>query len=155
MKKMEAMMELLTEEIEGFNKSIRKLEGLSENFKDLKVKADTSSIEYYMKEFLREQKQAMITYKEKVTEINRGIKSARIIPNWLAVFFCIAVSIQILSLSYFAHHYIRFEDRNRTAFKAGQEESNNNQRGYFEDHPVIYEDFKKWNRKKDSISNQK
>lgn len=155
MKKMEAMMELLTEEIEGFNKSISKLEGLSENFKDLKVKADSSSIEYYMKEFLREQKQAMITYKEKVTEINRGIKSARITPNWLAVFFCIAVSIQILSLSYFAHHYIRFEDRNITAFEAGKKESNINVRGYFKDHPVIYEDFKKWSSKKDSIANQK
>lgn len=154
MKKMEEMMELLTEEIEGFNKSIRKLEGLSENFKDLKVKADTSSIEFYVKEFLKEQKQVMITYKEKTTEINRVIISARIIPNWLAIFFCIAVSIQILSLCYFAHHYIRFEDRNRTAFKAGQKENNKNVRGYFEDHPVIYEDFKKWNRKKDSVSNQ-
>ena len=145
MKKMEAMMELLTEEMEG----------LSENFKDLKVKADTSSIEYYMKEFLKEQKLTMITYEEKATEINRGIRSAKITPNWLAVFFCIAVSIQVLSLSYFAYHYISFEDRNRTAFEAGQKESNNNLRGYFEDHPVIYEDFKKWTRKKNSIPNQK
>lgn len=155
MKKMEAMMELLTEEIEGFNKSIRKLEALSENFKDLKIKADTSSIEYYIKQFLGEQKQAITIYKEKTTEINQRIKSARITPNWLATLFCIVVSIQILSLSYFTYHFIRFEDRNETAFKEGQKESSKNLKGYFEDHPIIYEDFKKWTRKKDSIPKQK
>ncbi len=154
MKKMEAMMELLTEEIEGFNKSISKLENLSENFKDLKIKADTSSIEYYMKEFLRKQEQTKRFHEKKITEINQGIKSARITPNWLATLFCIAVSIQIISLSYFANHFIRFDDKNTSIFIKGEKESYKNLRGYFEGHPIIYEDFKKWTRRKDSIPNQ-
>ena len=149
------MMELLTEEIESFNKSINKLEILSEKFEDLKIKADTSSIEYHMKGFLREQKQAISIYKDRTTEIKKGIKSARITPNWLATFFCIAVSIQILSLSYFAYHYIRFEEKYIASFQKGRKEGSHSIRGYFEDHPVIYEDFKKWNSKKDSVPNQK
>lgn len=155
MKKMEAMMELLTDEIEGFNKSIRKLEGLSENFKNLKVKADTSNIKYYVNEFLRKQEQVIEINKEQVTEIKQGIKSARVTPNWLATLFCIAVSIQTLSLSYFAHHFIQFEIRKEEAFLHGRKEVVSELRGYFDVHPIIYKDFQKWVRKRDSVSNQK
>ncbi len=155
MKKMEAMMELLTEEMEGFKKSMNRLESLSERFEGLKIKADASSIEYHMKEFLKEQRQAINIYKDRTTEIKKGIKLARITPNWLATFFCIAVSIQILSLSYFAHHYIRFEEKQVAAFQEGRNEGNQSIRGYFKDHPVIYEDYKKWSSRKDSIPNQK
>lgn len=155
MKKMEEMMELLTEEIEGFHKSIEKLEALSKNFKDLKLKADTSSIENYIKGLTKEQKKAMTIYKEKAMEIKKGLISARIIPNWLATLFCIVISIQVLSLSYFGYHFIQFEESNKVAFQRGQKESDESVRGYFEDHPIIYKDYKKWTRKKDSISNQK
>ncbi|TMM51529.1 hypothetical protein FEE95_21820 [Maribacter algarum] len=155
MKKMEEMMELLTEEIEGFHKSIEKLETLSKNFKDLKLKADTSRIENYIKGLTKEQKHAMTIYKEKAMEIKKGLKSARIIPNWLATLFCIVISIQVLSLSYFGYHFIQFEDRNKAAFLRGQKESNTKARRYFEDHPIIYKDYKKWTRKKDSVPNQK
>jgi len=155
MKKMETIMELLTEEIDSFNKSVNKLEGLSENFKDLKIKADTSSIEHYLKGFLKEQMKTNEIYNEKTTELNQRIRSARLTPNWLATLFCIVVSIQILSLCYFAHHFVHFEDRKTTAFEQGRKESSTRVRGYFEDHPVIYEDFQKWNRRKDSVPNKK
>ncbi|MFS4469051.1 DUF6730 family protein [Maribacter sp. 2210JD10-5] len=155
MKKMEEMMELLTEEIEGFHKSISKLEALSKNFKDLKIKADTSSIENYIKSLTKEQKKAINIYKEKTTEIKQGLRSARIIPNWLATLFCVLLSIQVLSLSYFGYHFIHFEERNKVAFIEGQKESNESVRRYFEDHPVIHEDFKNWTKKKDSVPNQK
>ncbi len=155
MKKMEEMMELLTEEIEGFNKSINKLEALSKNFRELKIKADTSNIESNINGFLKEQKKTMTIFKEKITEIKKGVRLARITPNWLAILFCITVTIQVLSMSYFAYQFIQFEDRNKAAYLEGQKESNKNAYGYFKDHPIIYEDFKKWTRKKDSISNQK
>ena len=45
MKKMDEIMELLTEEIEGFNSSIRKLQELSKKWDNLKIKADSSDIE--------------------------------------------------------------------------------------------------------------
>ena len=154
MKKMEAMMELLTEEIEGFNKSIKKLEGLSENFKDIKVKADTSNIEYYMNDFLRKQEQTMSSYKENTAVMSQALKSARITPDWMATLFCIVVSVQILSLSYFAHHFIRFEIQKEKAFLHGRKEGMFELREYFNDHPIIYKDFQKWARKQDSVPNR-
>lgn len=53
MKKMDDIMELLTDEINGFQKSIEKLENLSKNLDEVKVKADTSNVEYHLKEHLR------------------------------------------------------------------------------------------------------
>ena len=155
MKKMEEMMELLTEEIEGFKKSVDKLETLSEKLKELKIKKDTSGIEQHINDFLKEQRRTTKTYRDKTIEIHEGIKSARIIPNWLAMLFCIALSIQVLSLSYFAHQFIRFEDKKMEAYNEGRKEGHNNSKAYFEDHPIIHEDFKKWSRKKDSIPNRK
>ncbi|MFS4466972.1 DUF6730 family protein [Maribacter sp. 2210JD10-5] len=154
MKKMEEMMELMTEEIDGFNKSIKKLEGLSEKLEDLKIKVDTSNIEFHIKQFAKEQKQTNKRDKEKTTEIHQAIKLARITPNWLAILLCLMVSIQTLSLSYYAYHFIRFEDKRMEAFHEGRVVGLRSVRGYFEDHAIIYEDFKKWTRKKDSISNQ-
>ncbi len=154
MKKMEEMMELLTDEIEGFHKSISKLEALSKNFKDLEIQAETSSVEYNVKGFLKEQKKAMMMYNEKITEVKQGLKSARITPNWLATSFCIVISIQVLSMCYFGYHFIQFEDSFKAAFIKGQKESNESARRYFEDHPIIYEDYKKWTKKKDSVPNQ-
>ncbi|TMM59131.1 hypothetical protein FEE95_06780 [Maribacter algarum] len=155
MKKMEEMMELFTDEIEGFSKSINKLESLSKNFVDLKIKTDTSSIEYLLKDFLKEQRKVITIYKEKTTEIKQGLRLARITPNWMATLFCITVTIQVLSLSYFAYHFIHSENRNKAAYIEGQKESNESARRYFEDHPIIYEDYKKWTRKKEGIQNQK
>lgn len=155
MKKMEVMMELLTEEIESFKKSVDKLEGLSGSLKDLKIDTDNSKSERHIKDFLKEQKRTVNVYKEKTKEIQQGIRSARLVPNWLASFFCVALSIHILSLSYFAHHFIMFEDRRTEAFNEGREAGCNNSKAYFEDHPVIHEDFKKWSRKRDSIPNRR
>nr|WP_298924627.1 DUF6730 family protein [uncultured Allomuricauda sp.] len=155
MKKMDEMMELLTEEIEGFNKSINKLETLSKNFKDLKIQADTSSIEYHLKDFTKEQRKVIEIFEEKTTGIEQKMKSTRITPNWLATLFCITITIQVLSLSYFGYHFIKFEERNKLAFLRGQKESNESVRGYFEGHPIIYEDYKKWTKKEDSVPNQK
>ncbi len=155
MKKMEEMMGLLTEEIEGFHKSISKLEALSKNFKDLKINMDTSSIENYIKGFTKEQKKAVMMYNEKITEVRQEVKLARITPNWLATLFCIVVSTQVLSLSYFGYHFIHFKDRNKAALIEGKKEDYESMRGYFEDHPIIYEDYIKWTKKKDSVPNQK
>ena len=53
MKKLDDIMELLTDEINGFQNSIKKLESLSKGLNEVKV--DTSKLEYHLKEQLRHQ----------------------------------------------------------------------------------------------------
>ena len=74
---MDEIMELLSDEIDGFNRSIKKLEVLSKKWDELKIKADTSTIEFHIKENLRKSEQSMDRYSYKVREIQEDIKKAQ------------------------------------------------------------------------------
>ena len=154
MKKIDEIMELLTEEIEGFNRSIGKLEELSKKWDSLKIKADSSIIDYYVKEFLRQQEKVLDNCKKSTLETNRIIKSATLVPRWLITLCCIVTCTFLLTLGYFGYHFVRFEENREEAFEKGREEAISELRGYFNDHPIIYKDFQKWAKKKDSVSRQ-
>ena len=153
MKKMDEIMELLTEEIEGFNRSIGKLEELSKKWDNLKIKADTSNIEFYIKDFLRQQGRAVETYRKGVKETHQTIQSAVLIPKWVMALFLITITLTMITLAYFGYHFVRFEENRKAAFEKGREEVIFELRGYFDNHPIIYRDFQKWAEKKDSVSN--
>ena len=155
MKKMNEIMELLTEEIDGFNRSITKLEELAKKWDNLKIKADTSNIEYYVKDFLRQQERAMKTYKKGSIETSRTIKSFTLVPRWLIALFCISISTLVLAVGFFGYHFIRFEENKIEAFRQGREEAIFELRGYFDDHPIIYKDFQRWSQKKDTVADTK
>ena len=154
MKKIDEIMELLTEEIEGFNRSIGKLEELSKKWDNLKIKADSSNIDYYVKDFLRKQERVVEAYRNGVNETNQTIKSAVLIPKWVTALFLTVLSLTVITLAYFGYNFIGFEENRKVAFEKGREEIIFELRGYFENHPIIYRDFQKWVKKKDSVSNQ-
>ncbi|MEM8937721.1 MAG: DUF6730 family protein [Bacteroidota bacterium] len=155
MKKMDEIMELLTEEIEGFNRSIGKLQELSKKWDNLKIKADSSIIEFYIKDFLRQQERAVETYKKGAEETHRTIKSATLIPKWMTTLFLIISALTVFTLTYFGYHFIRFEENRKAAFERGRKEVIYELRDYFDNHPIIYRDFQRWSEKKDSVSNEK
>lgn len=155
MKKMDEIMELLTEEIDGFNRSIDKLEELSKKIGDISVKVDSTNIEYHIKDFLRQQERAMATYKERTEETERVIKLATLTPKWIIAMYWVALSIITLTLGYFGYHFIEVEKNKKEAFMQGREEAISELRGYFDNHPIIYKDFKMWAKKKDSVADKK
>lgn len=55
-KKLDEVMELLTDELDGFNKSIVRLERLIQNTDNIKVIPDTSEIERLLREHLNSEK---------------------------------------------------------------------------------------------------
>ena len=155
MKKMDEIMELLTDEIEGFKRSIGKLEELSKKWDNLKIKADSSHIEFYIKDFLRQQERAVETYRKGVIETHRTIKSATLIPKWVMTLFLIMLALTVFTLAYFGYHFIKFEENRKISFEKGRVEAISELKDYFDDHPIIYEDFQRWAKKKDSLSNHK
>ncbi|WP_036385299.1 DUF6730 family protein [Muricauda sp. MAR_2010_75] len=155
MKKMDEIMELLTEEIDGFNRSIEKLEDLYKKQDNTTIKVDSSKIEYYVKDFIGQQQEAMATYERKVGEITQKIKSAMLFPKWLTALFFVVLSITVLTLGYFGYHFIQFEENRKKAFIQGRREAISELRSYFDDHPIIYKDFQRWSRKQDSLPSKK
>ncbi|OYX26444.1 MAG: hypothetical protein B7Z06_05645 [Flavobacteriales bacterium 32-35-8] len=91
MTKLEELSALLVNELQEFNKNIEKLESISQQLNDLKVKMDVS--EY--KTLVDEHQKQMAKHKNMIesfeNRFNAKIDQAKIYPTWAVVVFIIAV----------------------------------------------------------------
>jgi len=155
MAKIDELVALLTEELNEFKTNITRLEKQSEKIQDIKVVQDTSNIEYLLKEYLKEKKSAIERRRRDVEEINKKIKKARIIPNWLMAFFCVTTSLIVLTLGYYAYEIVQFENKKDEMIEQGKQKMISEFRGYFDKHPEAYYDLRAWAKEQDSIAKSK
>ncbi len=155
MAKMDEIMEVLTQEISGFNKSIGKLEELSEKFDNLKIQTDTSSLEFLLKGFLRTQNESIDSYEKRMEEVLKKIERSRWTPKWEVALLYIFISINTIAFGYFGYYFINYDLKMQDAVSQARQEGLGRARTYFEDHEVIYRDFKRWAKKQDSVPNRK
>ena len=154
-KKLDEVMELLTDELDGFNKSIIRLERLTQNPDSIKVIPDTSEIERLLQEHLNSEKVNTEMLKESVQDISSQISKARLVPkiqSWIhySIWF-----ISLVIIGYLALQVSRMGEVQERAFTEGGKEVISNLRGYFDQNPAHYESYRKWLQKKDSVPNQK
>ena len=107
MKRMDEIMELLTEEISDFHKSIEKLEGLSKNLNEIKVKADTSNMEYHLKEHLRKQERIQSQNQRTLKELNQKLKRSKLVPKWLLVLFLSVLMMLTIVIGYLSFQVVQ------------------------------------------------
>lgn len=154
MAKLDEIMEVLTQEIAGFNKSIETLKVLSKKFDDVEIKIDTSHLEYQIKEFLRLQSQTKDKYEKRIEEVLKKIEKSRWTPKWEVALLYIVISVNTIAFGYFGYYFINYELKMKDAISQAKQEGLGRARDYFEDHEVIYKDFKRWSKKRDSVPNQ-
>lgn len=154
MAKLDEIMEVFTQEISGFNNSISKLEELSEKFDNLKIQTDTSSLEFQLKEFLGTQRVVVHSYENRMEEVLKKIEKSRWTPKWEVALLSIYIIINSAAFSYFGYYFINYEWKMQDAVSQARQEGFGRARGYFKDHPVIYENFEKWSKKQDSVPNR-
>ena len=80
-KKLDEVMELLNDELDGFNKSIIRLEKLTQNVDSINIKADTSTIEYYFKDHLRTEKEKSQKLHEAFQRMEKQLSKSQVIPK--------------------------------------------------------------------------
>ncbi|WP_282160372.1 DUF6730 family protein [Ulvibacterium marinum] len=154
-KKLDEVMELLTDELDGFNKSLVRLERLTQNTDNLKIKPDTTEIERLLREHLNSEKANNSRLDESVRGITEQISKARLIPRlqlWLHYSIWI---ISLIIIGYLAFKVSRIDDIKEKAFTEGEQEVISNLKGYFDQYPGHYESYRKWIKEKDSVQNQK
>ncbi len=105
-------MELLTDEINGFENSIKKLEGLSKGLNEVKV--DTSKLEYLLKEHLRHQERVQSQNKITLNDINKKLKRAKLIPKWLLVLFLSVLITQSIAIGYLSFQVVQLNKKEKT-----------------------------------------
>ena len=154
-KKLDEVMELLTDELDGFNKSIVRLERLTHNVDNINIKPDTSKIESLLEEHLNSEKSKNLKLQESVHNIKEQIAKARLVPKvqlWLqySIWF-----FSLVIIGYLGFKIARIDDIQERAFIEGEQEVISNLKGYFDQYPQHYESYLKWIKKKDSVPNQK
>ena len=150
-KKLDEVMELLTDELDGFNKSLVRLERLTQNTDKLKIKADTTEIERLLREHLNSEKANNSRLDESVRGITEQISKARLVPKaqvWLHYSIWIT---SLIIIGYLAFKVSRIDDIKEKAFAEGEQEVISNLKGYFDQNPEHYESYLKWIKEKDSV----
>jgi len=154
-KKLDEVMELLTDELDGFDKSLVRLERLTQNTDNLKIKPDTTEIERLLREHLNSEKANNSMLDESVRGITEQISKARLIPRlqlWLHYSIWIT---SLIIIGYLAFKVSRIDDIKEKAFAEVEQEVISNLKGYFDQNPEHYESYRKWIKEKDSVPNQK
>ncbi|WP_350289219.1 DUF6730 family protein [uncultured Croceitalea sp.] len=125
MKKLDDIIELLTDEIDGFQNSIKKLEGLSKGLNEVKV--DTSKLEYHLKEHIRHQERVQLNNKRTLNDIDKKLKRAKLIPKWLLVLFLSALIIMSMAIGYLSFQVIQLNKNEKAVAKKERVELQNQQ----------------------------
>jgi len=154
MAKLDEIMEVLTQEISGFNNSIGKLEELSEKFNDLKIQADTSHMEFQLREFLKSQRSSVDSYENRMEEVLKKIEKSRWTPKWEGLILYIVMFANTIAFSYLGYYFIKYEQKMEKVVLKSKQEGLGRARGYFDNHPIIFKDFEKWAKKQDSVPNR-
>lgn len=99
MTKLEELTALLVNEINDFNKSVEKLEKISEQISATKIKMDVT--EY--KSIIEEHQQQMAIHKDTLerfeSRFSAQIEQAKIYPTWAVVVFIVCVLLTMVSIS--------------------------------------------------------
>ncbi len=152
MKKMEEFMELLTDELAGFDGSVKKLEDLCKKLDTIKVKSDSTNIEYHIKQFLKEQKRRMSQLEKRIDTQQAKIESSRGLPEWLLTLYAVGMLLPLFAIGYFGYHGYGLQGQKRKAFEQGQQHIIDHFGSYFDEEPEAYEAYHIW-KKNNSIEN--
>jgi|SRR5680860_593044 len=155
MGKLDEITELLTDELEGFRKAIAELHTISKELKSSEVVLDIHAIKREMSELKEKQDAHFQRHSTNLREINSEMATAKLTPKWLLALFCITSAVTVLTLCYFGYHFIKLDNFKAEAFNKGKEQIILDLRGYFDDHPDVYNGFQTWSKAQDSVPNQK
>jgi hypothetical protein len=103
MKKLDEIMELMADEMKDFKTAVLELQKLSEQLVKLSIPISTEALEKNLNTFLQKQEVEKEKTDEILKEIDRKLKHARVIPNYLLILFGISGIIALGSVGYFGY----------------------------------------------------
>jgi len=83
MAKLDEIAELLTEEINGFEKSIGRLEKVHENLQNLPLIPDTTEINTLLKDYGNNQKKIVEDQQRLIQRILQKVEKSILLPSWV------------------------------------------------------------------------
>lgn len=100
MTKLEELTALLVNELNDFNKGVERLEKISNQIKDTKIKMDVSEYKDIIEEHQKEMASHLKAMEHFENRFNNKIKEAKIYPTWVVVVFIVCVIVTVVLVSY-------------------------------------------------------
>ncbi|WP_350291666.1 DUF6730 family protein [uncultured Croceitalea sp.] len=144
MAKLDEIAELLTEEIKGFENSVNRMEKLKAFLMTYKVQADTSHIDFILKEYNDYQKKAVEDQHKLMANVVYYIKKSMTIPKWAVKLFVGLVVCVILVLGFSIYKVSRISKIEQEAYGQGEEKAVAHFRAFFEASPEASELYQEW-----------
>nr|WP_293295109.1 DUF6730 family protein [Allomuricauda sp.] len=144
MAKLDEIAELLTEEINGFEKSIGRLEKVHEDFKNLPLRPDTSQLNALLKEYGNNQNNNIKEQQRLMERILHKVERSVLLPSWaIKLTWGLLVTV-LLVLGFSIYQVSRISKKEVAAFIKGQDDAIEHYGTFFEESPEAKELYQKW-----------
>ena len=144
MKKLDEIMELMADEMKDFKTAVLELQKLSEQLVKLSIPISTEALEKNLNTFLQKQEVEKQKTDEILMEIDRKLKHARVIPNYLLILFGISGIIALGLVGYFGYTSKQKIEDNFEVYRTIMESQNKSYEDYFAVYPQIHQAYCEW-----------
>ncbi|WP_349352212.1 MULTISPECIES: DUF6730 family protein [unclassified Flagellimonas] len=144
MAKLDEIAELLTEEINGFEKSISRLEKVHENLQNLPLRPDTSELNALLKEYGNNQKTNIEEQQRLMQRILHKVQKSILLPSWAIKLTWGMLVTVLLVLGFSIYQVSRISKKEEAAFIKGQDDAIEHYGTFFEESPEAKEMYQKW-----------
>lgn len=146
-KKLDEVMELLADELDGFNKSIDRLKQLTENVDNIKVEASTDNIQKLLHRHLEKEKWNMESIDQNTDTIRKAVITAKVIPRTVFWLMIAVWTISLVTICYLGIKVSRLDSIREKSFESGRQEVITTLRGFFDENPGLMESYETWRLK--------
>ena len=144
MKKLDEIMELMADEMEDFKTAVLELQKLSGQLAKMSIPISTEAVEKNLNTFLKKQEAEKEKTDEILKEIDRKLKHARIIPNYLLILFAILGILALSLVGYFGYSNNNKQKENFEVYRTIMESQNMSYEDYFAAYPEIHQAYCEW-----------
>ena len=137
-------MELMADEMDDFKTAVLELQKLSGQLVKMSIPISTEALEKNLNTFLQKQELEKEKTDEILKEIDRKLKRARIIPNYLLILLGISGIIALGSVGYFGYTSQEKVEENFEVYRTIMESQNKHYEDYFAAYPEIQEAYCEW-----------
>jgi nitrate reductase NapE component len=144
MKKLDEIMELMADEMADFKAAVLELQKLSRQLAEMSIPISTEALEKHLNIFLQKQEAEKERTDEILKEIDRKLKHARIIPNYLLILFGILGILALGLVGYYGYSKNNKQQENFEVYRTIMESLNKSYEDYFAAYPEIYQAYCEW-----------
>jgi hypothetical protein len=144
MAKLDEIAELLTEEINGFEKSIGRLEKAHENLKNLPLRPDTTEINALLKDYSNNQKKTIEEQQKLMQRILGKVEKSILLPSWAIKLSWGLLVCVLLVLGFSVFQLSRISKKEEVAFIKGRDSAMGHHRAFLDESPQAKELYQKW-----------